>query len=343
MASRGGLRGFSFLCASEENVDTQSSNVASNFTVKPARPLDFSGQSFNEDVTWEVGVQSFHYTNDFFNFNEACVLRIIVGKPPANEVDTSEASAAGCVAYTSGQAQEGLDDVDAALLPLHRIASSVVRGKEIEFPLTEMLFGRIHLTVGYYQNVSLLWRDVVEKFNRIFGPRYMLQLQVTLRANGAISISLTNGRAVAIYSDTCYIAKLLGLPATPTDVIIADRMRSDIVRTVKLQRLGLDGSCTPKLDGVQSLSIYCDIIQYQYVGKEMLPLLAYVGVEGSPRERVDRYFDPVVYMPVSKSTVNSIAIRICDDHGNFVKFSNDTKNVICLLFRRSSRHGLRYS
>ena len=343
MASSGDMRGFSYLCASEENVDMLSSNVGSNFTVKPARPLVFTGQSFNEDVTWEVGIQSLHYTNAFYNFNEACVLRVIVGKPPVGEVDEAEASAAGCVVCGFSQTPEGIDDVDAALLSAHRIVSSVVRGNEIEFPLTELLIGRIHLPVRYYLNVSHLWEDVVEQFNRMFGPRYKLQLQVALRANGGISLSLANGRMVTIYSDTCYLANLLGLPTTSIEVIVAGRTHGDSGRTVKMQRLGLDGLCTPKLDGVQSLYIYCDIIQYQHVGKEMLPLLTHVGVEGSPRQRVNRYFDPIVYMPVSKSIVDSIALSIRDEHGNYVKFPIDAKNVIRLLFRRSSRRGLRYS
>ena len=64
-------------------------NVGSNYTVKLASPLNFSGQTLNDDTRWQVSMLSLHY--NFFNFHESCTLRFIVDKP-ANVVASETAS-----------------------------------------------------------------------------------------------------------------------------------------------------------------------------------------------------------------------------------------------------------
>ena len=67
---------------------------------------------------------------------------------------------------------------------------------------------------------------------------------------------------------------IITVPAKPTD------------RTVKLFKLATTGAKTPKLDGVQALYVYGDLVDYQFVGDMMVPLLTLVDVDKSPGERV---------------------------------------------------------
>jgi hypothetical protein len=74
-------------------MDKHPSNAGSLYTVAPVRPLNFSGQTLNDDTRWQVAVLSLHYTHNFSNFREDCLLHFVVDKPAeANMVAAETAS-----------------------------------------------------------------------------------------------------------------------------------------------------------------------------------------------------------------------------------------------------------
>ena len=90
-----------------------------------------------------------------------------------------------------------------------------------------------------------------------------------------------------------------------------------------------------------SVYVYGDIVESQHVGDTMAPLLAYVDVDKSLGERVGHVCNPLVYLPVCRTYIDSISIRICDENGNKVPFPDDVENVVVrLLFRRQKQPSL---
>ena len=72
--------------------------------------------------------------------------------------------------------------------------------------------------------------------------------------------------------------------------------------------------------GFPDLFIYCDLIQSQYVGDALVPLLRIVPVEGKVGERVSKSFLPPQYLPVSRKQFETVEVNIKTDTGESVPF-----------------------
>ena len=83
---------------------------------------------------------------------------------------------------------------------------------------------------------------------------------------------------------------------------------------------------------IQSLFVYCDIIDYQYVGDEYVPLLRNVIVENSFPKTAIAHYDNPHYVNINKSEINSIHVEIRDDLGEKIKFDQG-KVIVKLHFR----------
>ena len=66
--------------------------------------------------------------------------------------------------------------------------------------------------------------------------------------------------------------------------------------------------------------VYCDIIQSQYVGDALVPLLPIVPVEGKDGERISKSFIRPQYVPVSRRQFETIEVNIKRDTGETVPF-----------------------
>ena len=89
------------------------------------------------------------------------------------------------------------------------------------------------------------------------------------------------------------IGQMLGF--SPNKVI---SRASTAERVVDLQR------------GFHDLYVYCDIIQSQYVGDALVPLLRIVPVEGKDGERISKSFIRPQYVPVSRKQFETIEVNI---------------------------------
>ena len=87
--------------------------------------------------------------------------------------------------------------------------------------------------------------------------------------------------------------------------------------------------------GFHDLYVYCDIIQSQYVGDALVPLLRIVPVEGKDGERISKSFIRPQYVPVSGRQFETIEVNIKPDTGEFVPF--EFKRVLLTLHFRHSR------
>lgn len=86
--------------------------------------------------------------------------------------------------------------------------------------------------------------------------------------------------------------------------------------------------------GIHALYVYCDLLQFTYVGDIKAPLLRVVDSGGEAGDVVTRYYERPRYIPLQKKNFDSIQIDIRDDLGEKIQFENG-KVLLTLHFRRA--------
>ncbi len=86
-------------------------------------------------------------------------------------------------------------------------------------------------------------------------------------------------------------------------------------------------------NGIDSLYVYCDIVEPQIVGNGMHQLLDTVAVSGNFGDIIDRRFSTPHYIPLLAKQFDSISFTIKDDLDRLIPF-NFGKCIIKLHFRR---------
>ena len=72
--------------------------------------------------------------------------------------------------------------------------------------------------------------------------------------------------------------------------------------------------------GLNSLYMYCPLVEPRMVGDAQVPLLRIVPVEGRDGEMITRVFDPIQYCPLLQRRFQTVDIDIRDDTGSIVPF-----------------------
>jgi hypothetical protein len=173
--------------------------------------------------------------------------------------------------------------------------------------------------------------DIVAKFEYIFFQKYKLKLIAKIGRNGHVTFTLENGRKLATYSNNSYIAKILGLKAT----VVSPETSRNTENTIVVHSLATVGNEAPRLDAVHALYVHANIVEPQHVGDVMMPLVGYVDIRGMPGDRICHTCNPPIYLPVHKSYIDSIQVRITDERGQVVMFPDNIGNVVLRLrFRK---------
>ena len=86
--------------------------------------------------------------------------------------------------------------------------------------------------------------------------------------------------------------------------------------------------------GIHALYVYCDLLQFTYVGDIKAPLLRVVNSGGEAGDVVTRYYERPRYIPLQKKNFDSIQIIIRDDLGEKIQFEAG-KVLLTLHFRRA--------
>jgi hypothetical protein len=85
--------------------------------------------------------------------------------------------------------------------------------------------------------------------------------------------------------------------------------------------------------GLETMYVYCNIIEQQIAGDILAPLLRIVNVEGSFSDIIDKIYIAPHYVPVLIKDINTIEISIRTDRNEPVKFISG-KTVVKLHFRK---------
>ena len=65
--------------------------------------------------------------------------------------------------------------------------------------------------------------------------------------------------------------------------------------------------------GLNSLYMYCPLVEPRVVGDAQVPLLRIVPVEGRDEEMITRVFDPIQYCPLLQKRFQTVEIDLRDD------------------------------
>ena len=87
--------------------------------------------------------------------------------------------------------------------------------------------------------------------------------------------------------------------------------------------------------GINSLFVYCDVLEHVAVGDMRAPLLRIVSATGANGEIIAKTFEDPLYVPLQKKNFDSIEIDIRDDFGRSIPFESG-KVIVTLHFRRAT-------
>jgi hypothetical protein len=323
---------FTVTLPSNSNMSSHPNNRGNNYVVKLSSPLNFSGQTLNEDAAWEVALTTVQYTNRFYDLRENCTLYTVLEFNSAGAVNTNVEKPKGVteLAVTFGDANiTDMSDVEKRILKTFKAVGYKPKGGKA---VTSYAYGKVLLTAGDYKNPQLVVNNLIQNFNMLFGgARYLTNMGLAVDgATGRLTLRVDNAMAALyIFTESPSLVHVLGLPPKAIDN-----------KEPAVYGLGLEGSKTPRFDAVHSLYVYSDIVKEQRVGDSMSPLFEIVPVKGVPGNRVHYCVNPLTYLPVNRDYIDSINIVIMDEYGNPVVFPDDVENVVCRLrFRRVRQRG----
>jgi hypothetical protein len=326
-------------------MNTHPKNKGTNFVNTLAQPLNFSGQTLNETVSWQVALSSIQYTHNFLNYCEASNIYVLVDKPSDNMKRSVLRNQDNFVLdfHSTAQYREenltlwnfGDRDIDIT----QRLRSTILKDEcqidekrsNVKSPKLS-LFARFHMPSKHYGNTMELVQDLM----RLFNERYMTQWDIKLQASiikSKLFMSLSNGADFRFFSDSPYLAKCLGLKYSKHTFLVPE---GDVYtyRFHHDQRTG-----TPRLDDMRALYVYSDCVQNQRIGDTSAPLLQVVPiVEGAPGREMYMRYDKPDFLPVSKTNISALEIKIADAFGKPIPFPDDENSVVTvrLIFRDRS-------
>ena len=171
------------------------------------------------------------------------------------------------------------------------------------------------IPAGYYHRVQTLLNQIEEKANHVLRS-----------TNNIIQLKYEKiSRKVSMESSPCrltlppHIRKMLGM--TMVSSFASNQLKADSV---------------VDMDPVDSLYVYCDVVEPRVVGDSQVPLLRIVPAEGDHGQLVTRIYENVHYVRLQKKNFQTIEINIRDRTGNIVPFEQGTLNVT-LHFRQRKR------
>jgi hypothetical protein len=326
--------GFTVTLPSNSCMSKHPTNAGARYTVTLASPLNFSGQTLNDDTRWEVSMLSLHYTHNFFNFRRQCKMYFVMDKPVDTAANAREslsdivtaAITADMVEYVSGSALTHWVAERQIVTAPGSVVDSRTQNKE--------LLGMIQLPKGYYPSVTSLCDDIIDKFDKLFFQRYKIKLIVTRKHNTFITFSLSNGGKLSMCTDESSIGTMLGLKCVQ---LSQDKVDARMEPNTVMYNLPTVGTEVPRLDNMHALYVYADVVQQQHVGDVMAPLIGYVNVNGKPGDRISHTCNPPIYLPVARSYIDAISVRITDENGQNVMFPDLFEHVVLRLHFRKSK------
>ena len=163
-----------------------------------------------------------------------------------------------------------------------------------------------YIKAGYYPHIYDLLTEIQEETNEVLSD---VSNSIRLNYDGITrKISVTFYRPCSL-SLPIHIRKMIGLTRGSWDAT------------------NPSGGEVSDLDPVDSLFVYCDVLERRVVGDSQVPLVRIVPVEGRNGELVTQIYENVHYVRLQRRNFQTIEINIRDCAGVNVPFEAGTLNV----------------
>ena len=187
----------------------------------------------------------------------------------------------------------------------------------------------MQISPGYYKTVKeivdelngtitkmMFQKDWVNKPDETYWPKFKFY-----QSKRKVAIQLSPHGSIR-FDD--HLSNILGFPANE-DIV----NHGNAVNVIVAER-----TCNLNT-GVQSVYVYCDVLENVPVGDTQAPLLRIVETSSIHGDIVHVNFDPPRYIPVQKMEFDALEIDIRDEYGQPVSFESG-QSVVTLHFRRAS-------
>ena len=198
---------------------------------------------------------------------------------------------------------------------------------------------------GYYDTVA----DVVKVINDICARLPTTAVVMNALKENAVAVDSRQDEKTNVIPH--YFPKLRYVPSSKKCVIEIMKNQTIQFSPTLATILGLssrqnptkmrDADCVLKSDlvadinrGINSLYVYCDLLECVPVGDTKAPLLRTVDASGANGEIIHKTFEQLRYIPLQKKNFDCIEILIRDDLGQPVPFESG-KLVVTLHLREA--------
>ena len=172
------------------------------------------------------------------------------------------------------------------------------------------------ISEGYYPNIESLFEEIQEQQRKCLNE---IDPRISFKYHTAT-------RTLSIDCDSCMIEvppciqHMLGMGSSR-------KLRSGTTTTMD----PID------LEPIQSMFVYCDIVEPHIVGDTTTSLLRIVPVEGESGQLITRIYKNIHYIPIQRKQFQTLEIYIRDHTGQKVAFECGTLNVMLHLRQLNTR------
>lgn len=300
---------------SNSSMETYPDNKPQSFKTKLQKPLEFHGE-------WEVALVDLTYPHNWFNLRENPIISFLEG--------SSDESA---------DLKSGIWlDIFNSAAPTTMKAKSVYR-----WP--------VRIKQGYYSNPG----DLIDTFQELSSKKYsdwkLIRKQVDA---GRLSRANPNDMQLKAEMDKLENTRQAPCPIIfrynkihnsisiegENVVMVIEKNNQEILNALGIQPENENNMFTyqylpiynkkpPYLHPWTSIYIYSDIIEPQMVGDSLVKLLNTCPIMGQNGEYSHWNFNPLHFIPLSRGYINTIAIELKTDTGEFLPITSG--KVVCRL------------
>ena len=197
------------------------------------------------------------------------------------------------------------------------------------------------LPAGYHQQPQYIVRQILQEMRREFQDK-----NKALVSEGVLTqpidflFDLTYNPQTQL--TTMSIQHKKGAPTvkrngtTQPDVVVtlSNELASILgFRKVWYREIGeYTSASVANVDTVNTIYVYCDVIEHRTVGHTLAPLIGVLPVTGKPDAYVTKKYDKIQYHPVLKKNLSDMHISLREDQGKRIRFCK--RKVIVTLHLR---------
>jgi hypothetical protein len=300
---------FFIVLPSNSNLKSHPSNTPGEYTVRLGRPVTLSGD-------WEVALLNIQYPHNWFDISEKAVVHWVYTKnrvPARDEVVASKVKVVHNEIFQTNT--------------VSLVDPEMFAANDMRYTSHTVWPGHFSSAQEIGDRMCKLIEDGIKNSDLRRHPKIVFQFDFHTRS-GAVHAS---EGSLFLFTESVYLANMLGI-----NTIEVTPAQTDEISSIELPKLymlsGPGKSLFSKLD---SIYVYSDIVENQFVGDTEAPLLGIVPIQKRTDDKQFFTFNPPLYLPVNKSHFSEVKILLRTSKKEKLPFPIFTPNVVCTLrFRR---------